>query len=147
VLIVVLALAVTDAPSDAEQGFAPDCGAVTRVADGKRNVSFRVRCNFSLRSMTIRISRGLSRLTKKPAIDSARSEDHLTCAKERWRRADCEGVLEVNARARGAFAVRGDPCELSARFRFDGAACTPGVVCPAVALFARARVKRPRGCG
>jgi hypothetical protein len=143
-VLAVLGLSLTvPAAAQPERG----CTAVTKRQPGARNVGFRLKCGFSIDSVSIRTSRTFSRLARRPRIDSRRVRDRLTCGQRSKRSARCEGDLSVRARVIGAFAVRGDPCDgLRTTFDVSGGACTDDVICIQIAYAAKVRVKQPRGC-
>jgi len=149
VLALVAAPLLPGGAPDARE-FSPSCGAVVQAAEGKRNVRYRVRCNFLVSALDIRSSRPLHRVLRRPRLDNPDQGDRLVCRRTGARRGvRCRGETGQDVRIRGAYAVKGDPCA-GLKTRFDasgGIDCDdPGFACPLIGYRGTVRREQPRGC-
>lgn len=143
-----------------QTGFRPSCKAVTEPAERSEsklrpsatyNVMFRVRCNFRVTQLSLRSSKSLVRVLKRPALERPDPEDTLDCTRRSRALGRCTGEVGEQVRIQGAFKVKGDPCcdeKLSLRVHaVGGQDCDPpATACPNIGYGARVLVKRPRGC-
>lgn len=140
----------TGAPDARE--FRPSCGAVVQAAEGKRNVRFRVRCNFLVNALDITSSRRVHRVLRRPGLDNPDKGDRLVCRRTGGRRGvRCRGETGRGVRIRGAYALEGDPCAgLKTRFVANGGVdcdvTDPGFACPAIGYVVTVKRDQPRGC-
>jgi hypothetical protein len=146
--LVPIAAALLAAPSAAGDFPTPSCSAVTKRQTGLRDVQFRIRCNFSVSSLSIRSSRTIGSVQRRPALRDPDAEDHFRCSRRSATLVRCLGEAGANVRIDGSFGVRGDPCAgLRARFRTQGGLdCEPGTACPDIGFAGRVETRHPRGC-
>jgi len=150
-LALVGALLLPGGAPDARE-FRPSCDAVVQAVEGKRNVRYRVRCNFLVSGLHIRSSRPLHRVLRRPRLDNPDPGDRLVCRRTGARRGvRCRGETGQGVRIRGAYAVKGDPCAgLKTRFVASGGIdcdfTEPGFGCPDIGYGVTVRREQPRGC-
>jgi len=141
-------LALFPAPTAGE--FKPDCEAVTKAADGRYNLTFRVKCNYGVYRIEVDTTRSIERVRHRPALDRPDPEDHVRChGSHNPRVASCAGEMGENVRLRGALRIRGNPCH-ALRTAFGvlgGVDCEPGQQCIRIGYAANLPPKPPRGCG
>jgi hypothetical protein len=146
-----IAAVLLAAPSVAGRSPDPDpfCSAVTKHQPAVRDVQFRIRCNYLVDRLSIRSSRRIESVQRRPALRDPDPEDHFRCSRRSATLVRCYGETGENVRIDGSFGVRGDPCvELRARFRTSGGLdCDdPGKGCPAIGFAAHVETRHPRGC-
>ena len=149
--LVSIAAVLLAAPSFARRSPYPKpfCSAVTKRQPGVRDVQFRIRCNYLVDRLSIRSSRPIESVQRRPTLRAPDPEDHLRCSRRSVTLVRCYGETGENVRIDGAFGVRGDPCDgLRARFRTSGGLdCDePGLGCPDIGFAAHTETRHPRGC-
>ena len=137
-------------PTTTAGRFVPDCSAVTKAANGAYNLTFRVKCNFSVDALEAETSRAIERVRRRPGLDRPDPEDHVRCHGNRNPRvATCAGEMGESVRLRGALCIQGNPCDaLRTGFGVRGGVdCDPGQNCTLIGYAAKLPPRPPRGCG
>ena len=148
-LVLVTALVASGAGSgEAAAQAEPDCRASTALGQRAGVIRYRIRCNFEVTDLGLRVDRRVFRAQRRPEIRNADPEDGMRCRRNRPRSIRCGGRAGARTTILGDVAVRGDRCGVDVRFAVSGGVdCDdPDFGCLDVAFAANLRDERPSGC-